>query len=143
MADPISAEILGSGFAVNPLTILVLVALVAGWTAAWLNWLFNGELRQFVVSKFPDRWISGTSRSDILHMSQDEFMIFMCTVSGMPEFLRGVLTCPLCLSAHVAGVGAILAARTIYTASGGAWEIIPLVWAAGAVIGFISIKKHL
>lgn len=76
-------------------------------------------------------------------MNQEEFVIFMCTVSGMPEFLRGVLTCPLCLSAHVAGVGTILAARTIYTASGGAWEIIPLAWAAGAVIGFGSIKKHL
>jgi hypothetical protein len=147
MATPTSAEILGSGFAVSAgvdtLTILVSVALIAGWTAAWLNWLFNGELRQFVVSKFPDRWISGTSRSDIQHMSQDEFMIFMCTVSGMPEFLRGVLTCPLCLSAHVAGVGAILAARTIYTAAGGSWEVIPLAWAAGAVIGFGSIKKHL
>jgi len=125
------------------ITILILIALIAGWTAAWLNWLFNGEIRQFIVSKFPERWISGTSRSDICHMNQDEFMIFMCTVSGMPEFLRGVLTCPLCLSAHIAGAGTILASRMIYTASGGIWERSPLVWGTGAVIGFVSIKKHL
>lgn len=124
------------------LSLLIVVALVAGWTAAWLNWLFNGELRQFVVSKFPARWIGGQSRSDIAHMGQEEFMIFMCTVNGMPEFLRGVLTCPLCLSAHVAGAGTILASRAILQASG-FWEMIPLVWATGAVIGFLSIKKHL
>jgi len=122
--------------------LIILTALIAGWTAGWLNWLFNGELRQFLVSKFPRPWIGAHSRSDIAHMDQEEFMVFMCTVSGMPEFLRGVLTCPLCLSAHVAGVGTILASRAILQVSG-FWEMIPLVWATGAVVGFLSIKKHL
>ncbi len=122
--------------------ILLLILLVAGWTAGWLNWLFNGELRQFLVSKFPRRWIGDIDRDEIAHMSAEDFMIFMCTSGSMPEFLRGVLTCPLCLSAHIAGAGTILAARAIIQV-GGLWELIPLVWATGAVIGFFSIKKHL
>lgn len=118
--------------------------MVAGWTAAWLNWLFNGEIRQFIIAKFfPDRWIGGWSRLDILHMNNEELMMFLCTASGIPEFIRGVSTCPLCLSAYIAGFGALLSARAIYYTSGGLWELIPLVWALGAVIGFIAIKKHL
>ena len=126
------------------LSVLIITLLLAGWVAAWINWLFNGELRQFAVSKFfPSRWIGNTDRTEILYMTQDELMTFICTVDGMPEFLRGVLTCPLCMSAHVAGVGAIIAAYPIYAASGGYWMLIPLVWATAAVVGFTSIKKHL
>lgn len=125
-------------------SVLVIALLLAGWVAAWINWLFNGELRQFAVSKFfPRRWIGDTDRTEILFMTQEEFMTFACTVNGMPEFLRGVMTCPLCMSAHVAGVGTILAAYPIYAMSGGYWMLIPLVWAASAVVGFVSIKKHL
>lgn len=123
--------------------VIIVTLLLAGWVAAWCNWLFNGEIRQFVVSRFPRRWLGSRDRSDIVHMGRDEFTLFVCTVDGMPEFLRGVLTCPLCLSAHIAGAGAILAARPIYVLSGGFWELIPLAWAAAAVIGFLTIKKHL
>lgn len=123
--------------------VVLVTLLLAGWVAAWCNWLFNGEIRQFVVSRFPRKWIGSRDRSDIAHMGQEEFMMFVCTVDGMPEFLRGVLTCPLCLSAHIAGAGALLAARPIYLLSGGLWELIPLAWAAAAVIGFLTIKKHL
>lgn len=123
--------------------LMVITGLIAGWTAAWINWLFNGELRQFVVSKFPRRWIGDTDRTDIAFMDKEEFMRFVCTTAGMPEFLRGILSCPLCMSAHVAGTGAIMGARSIYIVTDGRWETIPLVWAAAAVIGFLSIKKHL
>lgn len=125
------------------ISVILITILLAGWVAAWCNWLFNGEIRQFVVSKFPRKWIGSRDRSDIAHMGQVEFMQFVCTVGGMPEFLRGVLTCPLCLSAHIAGVGTLLAARPIYVLSSGFWEIIPLAWAAAAVLGFLTIKKHL
>lgn len=125
------------------ISVSIVTLLLAGWVAAWCNWLFNGEIRQFVVSRFPRRWIGSKDRSEIAHMSRDEFMMFVCTVGGMPEFLRGVLTCPLCLSAHIAGVGTILVARPIYVWSGGFLEIIPLAWAAAAVIGFLTVKKHL
>lgn len=124
--------------------ILILTLLLAGWVAAWSNWIFNGEIRQVVVSKlFPRKWIGSVDRNDIAYMNRDEFLIFLCTVSGMPEFVRGVMSCPLCLSAHIAGVGALIAVRPIYVLSGGFWELIPLVWAAAAVVGFLSIKKHL
>ena len=125
------------------ISILILTLLLAGWVAAWSNWLFNGEIRQFIVSKFPRKWIGATDRTDIAFMNKDEFLRFVCTVGGMPEFLRGVLVCPLCLSAHIAGVGVALLIRPIYVLSGGLWEIIPLVWAAASVIGFLNIKKHL
>lgn len=125
------------------LSLIIITILLAGWVAAWLNWTFNGELRQFIVSRFPRKWIGPVDRIDIVHMDRDEFLIFLCTVSGMPEFLRGVLSCPLCLSAHIAGAGALLSIRPIYVLSGGFWELIPLVWAAAAVIGYLSIKKHL
>lgn len=125
------------------ISILIVTLLLAGWVAAWINWLFNGEIRQFVISKFPRKWIGQADRTDIMFLTKDELMKFICTVDGMPEFLRGVLTCPLCMSAHVAGVGTILAAYPIYVLSGGFWSLIPLVWAAAAVVGFTSIKKHL
>jgi hypothetical protein len=124
--------------------VITITLLLAAWTAAWLNWLFNGEIRQFLASwLFPGHWLGSRSRAAIAHMDNEEFMIFLCTSPGIPEFFRGVLTCPMCLSAHITGVGTLLVCRPIYTLSGGYWELIPLVWAAAAVIGYTCIQKKL
>lgn len=126
------------------LSVIIVALLLAGWTSAWLNWIFNGEIRQFMIAKFfPTAWLGGRDRVDIQYMNQEEIVTFLCGSSSAPEFIRGVLSCPLCLSAHIAGVGALFAARAVYTFSGGLWELVPLVWASAAVFGYLRVKKEI
>ncbi len=112
-------------------SILTCVLLLSLWTAAWLNWCFNGEIRNWIVALFPESWRGGTPRREILDMAPEDLLLYLCATSTAPRFFSSVLTCPRCLSAHVAGVGAI-----IITSAGvlDPW-LIPLVWAAGAWVG--------
>ena len=92
----------------TPLTIAFILILVAGWTAAWLHWFFKGELRQALFAYvFPKSWRADRTREDILTLNTEDFEMFLAAESNAPGFIRGVLGCPGCLSAHVAAVGTL------------------------------------
>lgn len=108
---------------------IVAVGLIAFWTSMWLRWMFEGDVRNWIVAAMPDTWRAQTSKSDVLAMSADELTMFIAAESNMPVFLRGVLTCRLCASAWIAGAGVLFSIPLL----GSLW-LLPLVWACGAYL---------
>lgn len=109
-----------------------MLSLVAGWTVAWLHWLFRSDLRQMLFSYvFPHAWRAGRDKEDLATLGTDEFEIFLAAESSAPIFIRGVFGCPACCSTYVAAVGLLLAVAGIFCA----WLALPLLWATSAWIG--------
>lgn len=121
--------------------IIIALILIAGWTAAWLHWMFDGDIRRFLFAKvFPTSWRGGREPTDIMLMSGEEFMMFLGIESSAPAFVNGVLSCPACSSAYVSAVGIVLALfGGILTCN---LLAVPLVWAAAAWAGH-RLHKHL
>jgi hypothetical protein len=115
----------------DPITTLAITMLCSLWVAAWLNWLFVGEVRHLIVTFFPARMLAGVPKCDILLMTHDELLMFICGKSELPMFFRKLLTCPLCMSAHVSTVGVIFG-----LIAGLPLGSAPLVWAASAWVGY-------
>lgn len=110
--------------------LLIATALLSAWTAGWLHWMFQGHLRQFFASRlFPESWLSGRSRQELAFMDEEEFTIFLAAECQAHPFVRGVLGCPVCLSAHVAGAGSLLLLFAVPLL------LLPLVWAGAAYAG--------
>ena len=118
-------------------TVLVSLLLCSLWVAAWLNWLFNGEVRNVLVVCFPSRMLADTPRSEILLKSPSDLTVFICGVSDIPMFFRKLLSCPRCLSAYVSAAGTLVAVFAGLPA-------LPaiLVWAASAWIG-LKLHTHI
>jgi hypothetical protein len=121
---------------------LLSLALLSLWVAAWLRWVFEGDIRQFLFAKvFPARWRAGRAPEEVLHMMKDEITSFLAIESAAPEFVNGVLGCPVCLSAHLAAAGLpFVAVATVASAGTGGQlvaglSLLPLLWAAGAWVG--------
>lgn len=123
---------------------LLSILLVSLWVAAWLHWFFERELRQFLFSLSSENWRGGRDRQEVLMLPKDEFEVFLAAESFAPAFLRGLLGCPGCFSAHLAAPGALLAAAgfTVDWSTSVKFSdllpsliILPLVWAASAWIG--------
>ena len=110
--------------------LLLAIALLALWTAGWLHWMFQGHLRQFTTSRlFPESWRGGRGPRELALMDEDDFTVFLAAECQAPPFVRGVLSCPICLSAHLAAIGSFLLLPFIPLMS---W---PLVWAGAAYVG--------
>ena len=132
--------IIGSTFAA--------ITLVALWVAAWLHWVFDGEIRHFLFAKiFPKKWNSGRDPSEILLFSSEEFEIFLGAECAAPAFLRGLLGCPGCLSAHLSVPATLMVSAAFLP-----WQplvanplnpililvilcCLPFIWACGAWAG--------
>lgn len=98
----------------------------------WLTWMLKGEVRSWLAaSLFPKSWLLGKSRAEIARMSASEFAMWLVVSSGAPMFVCQLLTCPKCLSAYTAGVGAVLVAF----APDIKYAIVPIIWASAAAIG--------
>ena len=133
------ASLCASGKSFPMLTVAFILILVAGWTAAWLHWCFKGDLRHFLFSYvFPKSWRAGRSPAEITTLGHDEFETFLAAESDAPEFIRGVLGCPGCLSAHIAAVGTVLGvigfSHPLF--------LVPLAWASAAWVGH-RLHHHL
>jgi hypothetical protein len=117
--------------------VLTTTALVALWTAAWLHWAFQGHLRQFATSRlFPESWRGGRTKKELVFMDEEEFTIFLAAECQAPPFIRGVLGCAVCLSAHVSAVGVLLLLPGDRLLSDHPPLLaLPLVWAGGAYVG--------
>lgn len=113
------------------ITALLVVPLIAGWTAMWRRWLFEGDVRTWIVSLMPPSWVCNLPPSVIREKDPYDVCLFIMAESHMPKFLRKLLTCQLCATAWISGSGAILALG----AMGNAW-LLPLAWAAGAFMSF-------
>jgi hypothetical protein len=121
------------------------VVLVALWVAAWLHWVFAGDIRQFLFAKvFPRRWRGSRTPGELLalpssNVSSENIGSFLVLESRAPAFVNGVLGCPGCLSAHLSAIGTVAAVAVV--TDWGTLEALPfaaslpLVWAAGAWIG--------
>lgn len=108
---------------------IVAAGLIALWTSMWLRWMFEGDVRNWIVAYMSDAWRAQTSKADVLAMSADELTMFIAAESNMPVFLRGVLTCRLCMSAWLSGIGALFALSLLASL----W-LAPLVWGCGAYL---------
>jgi hypothetical protein len=118
---------------------VLIFVLVAGWTAAWLHWFFAGDLRHFLFAYvFPSPWRAGRSPAEITTLSHDEFEMFLAAESDAPGFVRGVLGCPGCLSAHIAAVGTVLGVIGFFHPL----FLVPLAWASAAWVGH-RLHHHL
>ena len=107
----------------------IAVLLVAGFTAMWVAWLFQGSVRNWICACMSDRWRARTPRHEIMVMQPDDLLVFIVGVSDMPPLLRGLMTCPLCASAHVSLAATLFALPLIFSL----W-LLPLVWGCGAWI---------
>lgn len=149
------------------LTFLVCAfVLLSGWTAAWLEWLFRGEIRHAIVRwLLPPAWtqdVVGMDGDEVIpveFLSSDDLSAAIAASYTMPAFLRGILTCPRCMSAHVAGAGALLLTACRAWSLLGFWLggangcqllseaiatalCLPLVWATGAFVGYKLFIKY-
>ena len=114
------------------LLIVVIVTLIAGWNAAWLYWIFNGEIRHALFAfVFPESWRAGRDKKDLLMLDREDFEIFLAAESSAPAFVRGVLGCPGCLSAYVSVTGTALGTAGFFFPI----FLVPLVWASAAWAG--------
>jgi hypothetical protein len=118
------------------------VVAVSLWVAAWLHWLFVGDIRHFLFAKiFPEKWRTERSPREILLMPTEEFEIFLGIESSAPMFVNGLLGCPGCSSAYLSAVGVVFTAPMLLLACGSIGEIItgacllPLLWGGGAWLG--------
>jgi hypothetical protein len=97
----------------------------------WLVWLLDADVRSWIAAVvFPKRWLGGRSRSAIGAMSPVAFVKWLVS-SGAPMFVCQLVTCPRCLSAHLAGAHTILVIADDKVSP----LLAPVVWAAGAGIG--------
>ena len=126
---------------------LLLTALNGLWVAAWLHWIFGGEIRHWVVRYlFPSKWLGGERRDAIKFLSHDEMDMYIATNLSMPAFLRGVMTCPGCMSAHLSYLGLLAFYAACFLVS--SYDLIlaslpafPLVWAGSAFTGRALFSK--
>lgn len=112
------------------LTIPIAIILIAGWTAAWLSWLFYGEVRHWLTALMPETW-RVLSPQEILDMDTNSLELHLVALSKAPRFVVGVMLCPRCMSAHVAVAGTLIVAF----ATDLPILITPLMWATGAYVG--------
>ena len=110
---------------------------VSLWVAAWLYWLFSGDIRQFLFAYIlPARWRSTYSPRDIMLTGSDGFDVFLATTTAIPLFIRGLFSCPGCMSAHLSSVGTLPALTLLWLGFGpSALLVAPFVWAGGAWVG--------
>lgn len=104
----------------------------------WLVWWLDADVRSWIVAcVFPRKWLGGRARSSIAAMSPLAFVKWL-VASGAPMFVCQLITCPRCLSAHMAGIG------TIFIAADGKVSLwlAPVVWAAGAGIGNLLYGQY-
>lgn len=118
---------------IETIAIIALIALlVVGWTAAWLYWFFEGELRHALFAfVFPESWRADRAKEDLLTLNREEFEIFLAAESAAPPFVRGVLGCPGCFSAYVSASGTALGVASFFFPI----FLVPLVWASAAWAG--------
>jgi len=120
---------------VNALGCVVLLAL---WVAAWLTWLFDGQVRSWIVAlSFQRSWLVGVSRSHISDMDPAVLTVWLVAESTAPRKIRDLLSCPVCSSAYIAAVGLIQIAAI---APSDLW-LAPLIWAGGAFSGLKTFTK--
>jgi len=115
----------------NELTIAILTA---GWTAAWLEWMFRGDILHLLIRLLPKKWTRDIATDEdmpLMAMTNYELMMAIAGSQSLPRFFRGIFSCPRCMSAHVAGIGSIIA-----LSSGEVTWLVPLTWATGAWLGF-------
>jgi hypothetical protein len=112
------------------------------WVAAWLSWVFDGHVRQFLWSKvFPASWRPGLAPWEVATMTADDLRGFLSLQSGAPRLLNKLFTCPVCLSAHLAVTGVGLCFVSQWREISQTHEIVyataaaVLVWAGGSFIG--------
>lgn len=118
------------------LPVLIYVALIAGWVAAWLFWIFDGEIRHFIYAYLaPKSWRNDRERSEIMCMTSDDIEMFLATEAGGPKFLSGVLSCPGCSSAWVSASGVVLLYASLGLLPWLEYALAPLVWASAAYLG--------
>lgn len=114
------------------MTVLLALLLNSLWVAAWLHWCFHGGIRHFLFSYiFPKKWRAGRERSDIMTMLHDDFGMFVSAESMAPGFVRGVFSCPGCLSASISVVGMVFVFLSFPLSP---W-VTPLLWSGGAYLG--------
>jgi hypothetical protein len=112
--------------------IALIIPLVAGWTAAWLHWFFEGDLRHALFAfVFPEAWRADRAKEDIATLDREEFEMFLAAESAAPPFVRGVLGCPGCFSAYVSASGTALGIASFFFPI----FLVPLVWATAAWVG--------
>ena len=69
---------------------------------AWLVWLFDGSVRQWLCAAFfPPRWLT-VSRRQLATWSGTSFEAWLCLESPCPACVRKLLLCPYCCAFHVA-----------------------------------------
>lgn len=130
--------------AIQPLFALLALS---GWVAAWLEWMFRGDIRHAVVRwVLPKRWthdvvlLDPDDKEPIPLMAMDNAEISAAILaSSIPAFWRGVLTCPRCMSAHLSGVGSLCVMLYIPWQ---AWAVVPLIWASSARLGLWIFCKN-
>lgn len=133
---------------------IVVAVLLAGWVAAWLGWMFDGEIRHAIIRwVLPARWtwdvvfLEDDYPIPVSVMSNDELTAAIAGSARMPRFLIGILTCPRCMSAHLAWVGLLpvaVAHLVLAVAACGFYgtivqlaelALLPLCWGFGAWAG--------
>lgn len=111
--------------------------LVGGWTLAWLNWMFYGQVRAWLIAfLFPAAWRVNTSRESLTQMTGDELLRWLALTAKCPWWTVKLLTCHYCLSAHIALLGSLAA-----VAGGLPWTCLPLTWAAGAALAHFAYRS--
>lgn len=125
-------------------SIFAVLALVSLWVAAWLHWVFSGEIRQFLFAKvFPQAWRASYTPDEVL--MEDDFETFLSVVSTAPLFVRGVLGCPGCLSAYISAAGTLIGVVVLFAMLVPPFVCIfvaPLIWAGSAWVGH-RLYQHL
>lgn len=124
----------------------LIFAAMSMWVAAWLHWVFHGEVRHFLIRfVFPDAWKGGREDGDIATMLPEDMETFLTLESDAPPFVRGLLTCPGCLSAHFSGYAALMsgAALALLGAPVAAAIALPILsWAPSAWAGH-RLHRHI